>query len=65
MTIATLKSLHNDTSFNLLWDKVNLMASKLHVDESQLPRIRKKPKRFDDGKSDGDFHPDPKALHMK
>ena len=42
MTIAMLKSLRNDTSFDLLWDKVNLMASKLNVDEPQLPRIRKK-----------------------
>ena len=42
MTIATLKPLRNDTSFDLLWDKVNLMASKLNVDEPQLPRIRKK-----------------------
>ena len=42
MTIATLKSLRNDTSFDLLWNKVNLMASKLNVDEPQLPRIRKK-----------------------
>ena len=65
MTIATLKSLCNDTSFDLLWDKVNLMASKLNVDEPQLPRIRKKPKRFNDGKSDGDFHADPKALYRQ
>ena len=41
LTIATLKSLRNDTSFDFLWDKVNLMASKLNVDEPQLPRIRK------------------------
>ena len=65
MTIATLKSLRNDTYFDLLWDKVNLMASKLNVDEPQLPRIRKKPKRFDDGKSDCDFHADPKALYRQ
>ena len=25
----------------------------------------KKPKRFDDGKSDGDFHADPKALYRQ
>ena len=41
------------------------MASKLQVDESQLSRYRKKPKRFDDGKSDGDFHADPKALYRQ
>ena len=65
MTIATLKSLCNDTSFDYLWDKVNLMASKLNVNEPQLPRIRKKHKRFDDGKSDGDFHADLKALYRQ
>ena len=36
------KSLRNDISFDYLWDKVNLMASKLNVNEPQLPRIRKK-----------------------
>ena len=41
------------------------MASKLNVDEPQLPRIRKKNIRFDDGKSDGDFHADPKALYRQ
>ena len=65
MTIVTLKSLRNDTSFDLFWDKVNLMASKLNVDEPQLPRIRKKSKRFDDGKSDGDFNADPRAFYRQ
>ena len=59
------KSLRNDISFDYLWDKVNLMASKLNVNEPQLPRIRKKTIRFDDGKSDGDFHADPKALYRQ
>ena len=41
------------------------MASKQNVDEPQLPRISKKPKRFDDGKSDGDFYADPNALYRQ
>ena len=64
MTVATLNSMHSDDQFNLFWDVVVLKAEQLGVDEPQLPRRRKLPRRYDDGSSSGDFPSTPKA-HFK
>ena len=49
MTVSTLKSLRNDASFELFWQKVAISAADLPIDEPALPRRRKRPCRFDDG----------------
>ena len=63
MTIATLTSLRSDISLDLFWDKINIMASQLKVNEPQLPRCGKLTKNIDDGLSHV-FPPDSKA-HYK
>ena len=56
MTLQTLESFRNDQYFNLFWMKVNQFASLHHVNEPQLPRQRKRPRRFEKGASQGSFH---------
>ncbi len=61
MTVDTLSSLRNDASFDLFWAKVNDKATKLGVNDPQLPRKRKPPARYDDGLSQAEFHDNPKS----
>ncbi len=51
MTTDTLKSLRNDVSFDLFWEKVTCKVADLDSTEPQLPRRRKRPCRYDDGLS--------------
>jgi len=46
---------------DLFWEKVTQRASSLGINDPQLPRCRKRPRRYDDGISEGDFHITPKA----
>ena len=65
MTMQTLESLRNDQSFNLFWTKVNQFASLPHANEPQLPRQRKRPRRFEEGTSQGSFHQTPKDYYRQ
>ena len=49
MTVSTLRSLRNDASFDLFWQKITASAENLKIDHPALPRRRKAPRRFDDG----------------
>ena len=64
MTVATLNSMRSDDQFDHFWDLAILKAGKLGVNEPQLPRQRKLPRRYDDGLASGDFPSTPKA-HFK
>ena len=64
MTVATLNSLRSDDQFDQFWALVILKAEQLNVNEPQLPRQRKLPRRYDDGSTSGDFPATPKA-HFK
>ncbi len=65
MTVQTLKSLRNDSSFHLYWSKISKIAADLDVGEPQLPRRRRVPRRYDEGTSEGDYHSDPKAHYRQ
>ena len=65
MTIQTLESLRNDQYFNLFWMKVNQFASLHHANEPQLPRQRKRPRRFEEGTSQESFHQTPKYYYRQ
>ena len=43
MTIATLKNVRNDDSFDLFWQKIEKARRSLEVGEPILPRKRKAP----------------------
>ena len=64
MTVATLKSMRSDDQYDRFWDLANLKSEELGVNDPQLPRQRKIPRRFDDGSSAGHFPTTPKD-HFK
>lgn len=65
MTVATLQSIRDDRSLNLFWEKIERERQSLDVQEPQLFRRRKTPKRLDDGQADGEFPSDPKAFYRQ
>ena len=63
MTVETLRRIRDDESFDLFWLKVNNFASAHEIDNPELPRQRRRPRRYEDGASVGDFHESPKQLY--
>ena len=64
MRVETLDSIRNDDSFDLFWTKVNTFGTSKNVNEPELPRQRKLPRRLEEGASTGYFHESPKQ-HFK
>ena len=64
MTVETLDSIQNYDSFDLYWTKVNTFVTSKNVNEPELPRQRKLPRRFGEGASTGYFHESPEQ-HFK
>ena len=60
MACRTIQKLRDDDSFDLFWLKVNKMSESLDI-EPLLPRQRKRPRRYEDGLVDGEFHGDVEA----
>lgn len=58
MTVKTLQSLRSDSNFDLFWRKAEITRQKLDVNEPELPRKRKLPKRFEDGNAEPEFSSD-------
>lgn len=54
LTLTTLRSLRNDSSFCQFWQRVLTSSDGLGVEKPTLPRRRKTPRRLDDG-SDPSF----------
>ena len=46
MTVRTLQSVRSDENLELFWTKVTVMASNSEVDNSVLPRQRKRPRKY-------------------
>ena len=62
MICRSIEKLHDDDSFDMFWLKLLKMAESLDMEpEPQLPRHRKRPRRYEDGLADGEFHSDVKA----
>ena len=55
MTLSALESLRDDDYFDLFWEKVESTRESLDVDEPQLPRKRKTPRRLEDGNAEAEF----------
>ena len=53
MALTTIQTLRSDDSFDLFWQKVTNMATKLGVEEPKLPCQRRRPRRYDNGGSLG------------
>lgn len=65
MTVSTLQRIRDDKCFDLFWQKVERERQSLDVQDPQLPRKRKTPRRFDDGNTEGDFPDDPKTFYRR
>lgn len=64
MVIDTIAKLR--TEFDLFWEKVVKIAESVEIEEPQLPRQRKVPRRLDDGNTSSHFHHEsPKAYYRQ
>ena len=55
LTVKTIGGLRTDDNFDLLWEKVEKARDQLDVDEPQLGRRRKVPKRYEQGSAPYEF----------
>ena len=61
ITIEALISTRNESSFELLWEKVNILKEKYDINDAVLKRKRKPPSSLDDGKAQPEFPETPYA----
>jgi hypothetical protein len=55
MTLSTMQSIRSDEMFALFWSSVKKRASDLNINEPDLPRQRRIPRRYDEGSANADF----------
>lgn len=65
LTVKTLQSIHSDENFDIFWQKVDRQREKLCIDDAQLPRKRKLPRRYEHGDAVAEFHTLPKAFYRQ
>ncbi len=63
MTVKTLESLRKEDKFDLFWTKVVKKITDLGIQDPQLSRRRKAPRRYEIGESEGDFIGDVKIQY--
>jgi len=64
MTVQTMKSVQSDEMHDLFWEKVAQRASSVGINDPKLPHCRKRPRRYDDGISEGAFNITPNVYMM-
>lgn len=65
MTLTTLMSMRSDECYDLFWNEVALLADQFDVEEPQLPRRRRRPKRYNDGLSEDHYPETVKDLYCQ
>ena len=65
LTAKTLADLRTETNFDLFWQKVVDRRGQMDVDEPQLPRRRKVPRRFEQGSAPAEFAATPKDFYRR
>ena len=65
LTVKTLETLRTDDNFDLFWQKVVMTKEQVDVDEPQLPRRRKLPRRFEQGNAPAEFAVSPKDEYRR
>ena len=63
LTVRTLGTMRNESSFDLFWKKLEMDRTRFEVDEPVLPRKRKCPERFEVGTAGG-VHPASPKIHF-
>ena len=64
ITVRTLSGIQTEQNFDLFWASVDLQCQQLGVDQPQLPRRHKMPRRYDDGEQE-EFPQTDKALYRR
>jgi len=64
MTVTTLQTLRFDDQFSAFWDLIIKAKQEFEVQDPELPRRRKMPRRYEDG-TPGDFPTDCKAHYRQ
>lgn len=64
MTVKTLEMMRDDASFERFWTKTTSFAEELGIEEPQLPRRRKVPRRLESGNAEPEF-PTSVASHYR
>ena len=65
VTVKTLQSIHTETNFDLLWEKVDKLRSFVTVSSACLPRKRRALKQYDMGSGPTEFHSTAKDLYRQ
>ena len=65
LTIETLKGLRTDSNFDLFWEKIEKAQDQLDIDDPQLQRRRKAPKRYEQGLAQAEFPASPKEEYRR
>ena len=65
LTVKTLQLIRSDEHYDAFWDLVIIAQQKVDVDDPQLPRKRKVPRRLDEGSAPPDFPTDCKAHYRQ
>ena len=65
LVVKTLETLRSEKDFDLFWMKVEHVRADLDVDVASLPRRRKRPRKYEDGLAEAEFHSDAKAKYRQ
>lgn len=60
LTCQTLERIRDDKCYDLFWERALTLQNDLDIEEPDLPRMRKPPRRYEIGSGEGDFHRSPK-----
>ena len=56
LTCQTLERIRDNKCYDLFWERALRLQNDLDVDEPELPRMRKPPRRYEIGSGESDFH---------
>ena len=65
MTVKTLQSIRSDERYDAFWDIVIKAQQEVNVDDPQLPRKRRVPRRLDEGSGPANFPSDCKTHYRQ
>ena len=55
--------MREDSAFDLFWERAQTTQKELGVDDPVLHRMRKRPRRYEDGTAEPHLHEDPKLYY--
>ena len=65
LTVSTLMTLRTEGNFDLFWEKILKRKEDVDVNEPQLPRKRKVPRRYEEGIAENEYPSSPKDEYRR